>query len=380
MSKIIYIGHYGDLSNKTRRFAPSAVNKINYIINTINELGFMVYLVSLSMLTTKDKIYVKGRFDKINENLKIKYFSSFREGTITGLINRKLLPIKLFFFLIFHAKKNDNVIVYHNTTFSCYKVISFVKRIINFTLILEVEEVYSNLDTSTDILKEKLILQMPDKYIFATELLNQLVNTLHKPSVTIYGSYEINNSDLSKFDDNKIHVVYAGTFDPRKGGAVAAAAAAAFLPENYFLHIMGFGSDSQIQFIESTIYEISKISDAQISYAGCLLGKEYTDFLQKCHIGLSTQNPDNIYNGTSFPSKILSYMANGLQVVSVEIDAIKQSKIGDKIFYYKKQEPKEIAKAIQNTGKNINKLKDPRDVIVSLNKEFNKKLCELLTI
>jgi glycosyltransferase involved in cell wall biosynthesis len=379
MSKIIYIGYYDDLSEPTRHYAPSAVNKMNYIINSINDLGFKVDVVSLSMLISKNKLFVKGSFKHIHDNFRVKYFSSFHIGRITSRLNRILLPLNLFFFLLFHTQKDDNVIVYHNTLFSCFKVISFLKHIKGFSLTLEVEEIYSNLDGNTDNSKEMHILHMADKYIFSTDLLDKVANTLHKPSVIIYGSYDINNTVLSKFEDGKIHVVYAGTFDPRKGGA-AAAAAAAFLPENYFLHIMGFGSVSQTQFILTTIDEISKQTDAKISYEGCLLGKEYTDFLQKCHIGLSTQNPDNAYNGTSFPSKILSYMANGLQVVSIEIDAIKQSEIGNKIYYYKNQEPQDIARAIIATGENINELKDPREVIVSLHKDFNKKISELFAI
>lgn len=379
MSKIIYIGYYDDLSKSTRHFAPSAVNKMNYIIHSLNDMGFNVTVVSLSMLICKNKLFEKGKFKQIRNNFSVKYFSSFYNGRYTSFLNRVLLPLKLLIFLLCHAKEEDNVILYHNTLFSCYKVISILKRIIGFSLTLEVEEVYSDIDSSLDCLKEKHILQIPNKYIFSTELLDQSINKLHKPSIVIYGSYEVANDDCSKFGDDKTHILYAGTFDPRKGGATAAAAAA-FLPKKYFLHIMGFGSDIETQSIISTIETISKITEAQICYEGCLTGKEYTDFLQKCHIGLSTQNPENRYNGTSFPSKIISYMANGLQVVSIEIDAIKQSNIGDKIYYYTKQAPEEIARAIIETGEKISQLEDTRNVIVSLHKEFNKKLYELLTI
>ena len=48
-------------------------------------------------------------------------------------------------------------------------------------------------------------------------------------------------------------------------------------------------------------------------------------FIQKCQIGLCTQNIDAAFNTTSFPSKILSYMSNGLEVVGVNIAAIKNS-------------------------------------------------------
>ena len=84
-----------------------------------------------------------------------------------------------------------------------------------------------------------------------------------------------------------------------------------------------------------------------MSYDGLLSGEDYIRFIQSCDIGLSTQNPDAAFNATSFPSKILSYMANGLRVVSIRIPAIEQSAVGDMLIYYDKQTPQEIARAIR---------------------------------
>ena len=91
---------------------------------------------------------------------------------------------------------------------------------------------------------------------------------------------------------------------------------------------------------------------------------------------MSTQDPSATFNATSFPSKILSYMSNGLQVVSIQIEAIKHSAIGDKIHYYTEQTPRHIAEAIVSASESVSI--DNRTIIEQLNKEFISHLASLL--
>ena len=100
--------------------------------------------------------------------------------------------------------------------------------------------------------------------------------------------------------------------------------------------------------------------------------------MQKCHVGLSTQNPDAEYNDTSFPSKILSYMANGLRVVSIRIRTVETSSIADKVYFYDRQSPKDIADTIMNI--NFNDLYDSRQIIRTLDEKFDKEIGSLLEI
>ena len=178
-----------------------------------------------------------------------------------------------------------------------------------------------------------------------------------------------------EFDKNKVHCVYAGTFDPRKGGATAVAAAE-YLPDNYHIHILGFGTETEVENMRGKIEKINKKSKAIVSYEGILTGEDYIKFIQSCDIGLSTQNSNASFNATSFPSKILSYMANGLRVVSVRIPAIETSKVGKYIYYYDNQNPQEIANAIMRV--NINDNYDSKGFIKELDDEFKKELSEML--
>lgn len=59
------------------------------------------------------------------------------------------------------------------------------------------------------------------------------------------------------FNDGKTHVVYAGIFDPNKG-VITAVDAARFLNGNYHIHILGFGKQSEIDYVKSKIEETAK--------------------------------------------------------------------------------------------------------------------------
>ena len=109
--------------------------------------------------------------------------------------------------------------------------------------------------------------------------MNNEINSLNKPYAVANGTYTAEPVLSEKFEDGKIHVVYAGTLDPRKGGAIAASAAK-FLPSNYHVHILGFGSDEQRQSIINIIAENNVDGHAKVTYDGLLVGEEFKRFIQ----------------------------------------------------------------------------------------------------
>ena len=195
----------------------------------------------------------------------------------------------------------------------------------------------------------------------------------------IYGTYQVEKQrDLQEpiLDPKKIHLLYAGTFDPRKGGAAAAVAAASALSEQYHVHIIGFGSERDKAVLLEQIDQVSGTAKATVSYDGLLSGEEYIRFVQSCDVGFSTQTPDGIYNETSFPSKVLSYMANGLRVVSVKIKVLERSEISDLISYYEENTPKAIADAVKKID--FSEPYDSRGIIGVLDHKFVHALNRLL--
>ena len=374
MEKIFYMAYYNSTNSSERRNAVlSSVNKMNYICEALENNGYNTEIVSAS--GTTEKKFCKSKKVKLTDKTTLKLFSSLpRLNRIVSVIDRVILKTKLFLYMIKNTNKDSIVMVYHSLGYM--SLVKRLKKLKGFKLIIEAEEIYGDVigDEKTSQ-KEYEFFKIADGFIFPTELLSEKVNTEKKPEVIIYVTYHIEKELPKLFSDGKIHCVYAGTLDPRKGGAIASAESALFLNENYHIHILGFGNEKEKAEMLNTIDSISKKSKAKITYDGLLSGEEYIKFIQSCDIGLSTQNPNGKYNDTSFPSKILSYMANGLRVVSVRIPVVEESGIGKCVCYYDEQTPENIAKAIKSID--FSEEYDSRKTIGVLDKAF---ICDLKTM
>lgn len=374
MKRIFYLGYY-NLPDSGANFALSAVNKMDYIIGVVESLDMSVSVVSAT--ARKDGKKVKGEIKKIGKNSTLKTFGNYLgKNKISRFIGQKRLKRELKKYLKDNIKPNDTVIIYHSLGYcDLYK---WIYEKLKANVILEIEEIYTDVvkQKHTDNEQEGKTFEYANGYIFPTELLDKSVNAKGKPSAVIYGTYKIEKRYEKIFNDGKIHVVYAGTFDPNKGGAIAAIGAARFLNGNYHIHILGFGKQSEIEYVKSKVEETAKKTDAEISYDGLLSGEEYIRFIQSCDIGLSTQNPNAQFNATSFPSKILSYMSNGLRIVSVRIPAIEKSDVGEYIHYYDEQTPESIAAAVMSVD--FNDGYDSRKKIAELDKTFTRDLKAML--
>ena len=372
-----YIAYYDVPENKAenRSYQLSAVNKINYVCKVLNRLGADVQIVSASV--TENRKGCRGKTVPVFENTTLKLLPCLGMGSLPKRLLRRILGrMQLLWELVCCTRRNEPVLVYHALAYA--GTIALARKIKNFRLILEVEEIYADVSgNQRDRAWEFRLFELADAFLFPTKLLNEQVNTKGKPYVISHGTYLAEPDRNSKlFQDGKIHCIYAGTFDPRKGGAMAAAAAAEFLPENYHMHILGFGSDEEVASMRDMVDKLSGNCACSITYDGLLAGEDYIRFLQSCDIGLSTQNPEAAFNATSFPSKILSYMANGLQVVSIRIPAVETSGIGPWMSYYDCQTPEEIAKAILRVR--MQAVEDPREIIEKLDRSFVQQMEELL--
>ena len=306
MKYISYIGYYDCEINKeeNRNCVLSAINKMDYICLALNTLDYNVTIVSVS--GTKNKKNYKGKSLQLNENNFLKLFPTIARKSKLHIVCQKILVnICLIFYIMKKIKKNESIIVYHSLGY--YKIISILKKIKKFRLILEVEEIYSDVTGDKKIkAKELNFFKLADAYIFPTELLDKYINIDNKPSAIVYGTYKIEKDREFKFyeKDKKRHLVYAGTFDPRKGGVVNAIAIGPYLNNDYCIHIIGFGSRAEIQNVKCLIEKNNKMGGALITMDGLLSGERYIRFIQGCDIGLCTQNPNCSFNDTSFPSKV----------------------------------------------------------------------------
>ncbi len=371
MKKIFYLGYY-NLPDSGTNFVLAAVNKMNYICEAVEKAGYSTEIVSASGAV--EKKFCKSKKVKLTDKTTLKLFSSLpRLNRIVSVIDRVILKTKLFLYMVKNTNKDSTVMVYHSLGYM--SLVKRLKKLKGFKLIIEAEEIYGDVigDEKTSQ-KEYDFFKIADGFIFPTELLSEKVNTKKKPEVIIYGTYHIEKEMPKLFSDGKIHCVYAGTLDPRKGGA-AAVEAALFLNGDYHIHVLGFGNEKEKAEMLNIIDDISKKTEAKITYDGLLSGDEFTSFIQSCDIGFSTQSPDAAFNSTSFPSKILTYMVNGLRVVSIRIPAIEKSAVGKFMYYYDEQTPENIAKAIKSID--FSEEYDSRKAIGILDKAF---ICDLKTM
>lgn len=379
MKTIKYIGYYAlPKEHKDRYFVLAATNKMTYICRAINDCGHAVEIVSASGSRTPAKAESCG----VLENTHVKLFRSLgAKGKIQRVLSRWLLLAQFFCYLLLHTKKNEPVLAYHSLGYA--RLLRLLKRIKGFRLILEVEEIYSDVTGNEKSRAGELALfRAADAYIFPTELLDEMLNTEKKPSVIIHGTYQVEEKreDCKFLRDElheKKHLLYAGTFDPRKGGAIAAAAAAAHLTSDYHIHILGFGTEDEKKYLQEEVEKAAKCGGATVTMDGLLSGEEYIRFVQSCDVGFSTQIPDAAFNNTSFPSKVLSYMANGLRVVSVKIPALQRSAIGDMLYYYEGNDPKTIAEAVMRID--WNEPYDSRAVLRELDAKFVEEIGALIS-
>lgn len=376
---VYYLGYYNceRIAAENRVASPPAMNKMNYIISVLSEIVDGKTMV-VSPSETGSCCYMKGSVHELDARISLKTFDSLHsKHKILRGIGHKLTKNQLLRYLLRHIKSEDTIIVYHSL--ALMEVVRRVKEIRKCKLIIEVEELYSDV-RENDALRGKEInyLQIADRYIVITKLLNQEINLSGKPSIISHGTYRTVPRYSEKFEDGKIHVVYAGSFNPVKGGALTAIGAAEFLDEKYVLHILGKGSAEATEAVRQRINQTAPKSKCQIIFDGYKTGREFDSFIQSCHIGLSTQQPDGKYNASSFPSKILMYMSNGLPVVSVKIPAVESSQVGELIFYYENPTPEKIAEAIKlvpiECGLNV------REKLDDLDEAFKTDLAKLLML
>lgn len=371
LKRIIYIGYYDkNNSSENRNYVLAATNKMDYIIGTLEKIGYDILILSASQ--TKNQAGVKTKIVNISDKVTLKLPKSLgNKNKFIRLLDRFIIKLQIAIEILRKTKKNDNVLVYHSLGYM--KLIKILKKIRKFHLILEVEEIYGDVSENEKLSNKELnFFKCADAYIFPTELLNEKINAQEKPYSIVYGTYQVEKDRQKSFDDQKIHCVYAGTFDPRKGGVFAAIESSKFLDDNYHLHILGFGNSEELEYVKKEIADISLKTKCIVTFDGLLKGEKYIEFLQKCNIGLSTQIPGKKYNDTSFPSKILSYMSNGLRVVSVRIKAIERAEIGKYLYYYNSQIPEDIAKAIKSVD--LNDDYNGRSIISELDKRFQSSV------
>lgn len=375
--KIFYLGSYDTLDSKyRRRYAISAVNKMNYIISALNQAGYSVEIISPSYIINDKLSFDKGYKKNINENTVLNISPSFT----SNFSPIKYLGIAFTLFCVFlkllKINSKQSLIVYHGLWYS--KPVLWAKKIKGFELIVEVEEIYTyafNRDVK-GLKNEINFIKSADKHILVNDLICRELDLNKDKCVICYGSYDFKTEIEPKiFDDGKMHVVYAGSFSKHKGGVYNAIESALYLPKDFVLHILGFGVKDEVDNVISKIEEVNNITECRVIYEGLKIGEEYNSFMKGCSLGLNPQIWGD-YMLYAFPSKVLSYMCLGLNVVTSPLKSLKVSSIDSYLNYFEENSPESLALTIQSA--NVYSHNELRILINNLNEDFVNSLRSLL--
>ena len=373
--RVFYIGFYDVLEKKDHlRAVPlPGRNKMDYVIKIIEKLCDQLTIVSPCSAKFG---YCSSENIILSEKTNLILFKSFgnRSILVRG-INRLLISLQLFIYLMRQVKHDDVIISYHSL--ATMEVVYLIHKLKRTKVIYEFEEVYADVVKKQTLKKKELrIAKSMDAFLFPTIMLNEIVNLDNKPYILIHGSYQFEpRRDIQRSKDT-IDCVFAGNLESRKG-ALEAVQAAQFLPSNYRMKIIGFGSVAEINKIKEEAYKVSAFSACTVDFDGLKSGEDYIQYLQACDIGLCTQDPDAAFTSTSFPSKILSYLSNGLHVVSIRIPAIEGSAVAPFLSFYDCQTPEEIANAILSVDLHEKK---GVQILNQLSDNFYKEMREMISM
>ena len=346
MRIIHYICCYNEIGRRIIT-QPSGVSKINYIKSVLLKAGYEVNLLSLAEGASKPSFFIyPSLVVQKGENEFHRYISTMcRSNVLLRIISRLWMCAQLLSYLFFKVRQNESILVYHSLAYVLpIKIFRFFsKKEIHF----EVEELFhaAYKDSVVQIEQEKKYLRNASGYLLVNDLIGNLCD-FNAPSVVCYGEYTRTSIPKLSFDDDKIHIVYAGVINE---DAFMAVEISRYLPNKYVIHILGYGSEDSIIKLKEKVKEIHTDSESCIvSYDGCKSGEEYILFLAKCRIGICPRILDDSLSDYTFPSKVLAYISNGLLPICSPLSCIKESKIYNHVLLAKQVSPDAFAEAIMS--------------------------------
>lgn len=349
---VFYFGSYVDDEQESLYEAsvPGSI-KMHYILTKIQEATSKQVNICSFAKNKKKAFYLNKTFHK-PDNRNVLYFMGCGINNKIGRALDWFLKRLAFLLVIRCVKDQDTVIIYHS---GWTKYLKHICKKRKFRKILEVEEIYAYSDfIDKNVQSEIESIKGFDSYIYINEYIPNSLN-IKKPYAVSYGVVKRNmlkNEDKDFFDDGKIHIVYAGAISLERQGAYTALDAVKELSDDYVLHILGTGTNEAIKQLKNNIENVNSLNNTcKVEYNGFLHGDDMYNFLKKCDIGLSTYNLRSNFSNNSLPSKVLSYMSCGLNVVIGYTEAFEIMPISQYWTFYYEQSPENIASAIRNVRK-----------------------------
>ncbi len=380
MKKILYIGYYDVLrdSKQVRGYSLAGAKKMDYICSVLNDIGYDVEILSLA--TKKNERgcgFSKSEHLDLKDGVSLILPPSLKHYTPIGR-KIKIWMVKLWaiIYLLRHCKAGDKLLIYHSIGHSL--LIKLAKQILNLDIIMEVEEVYSMVWKLSlyNKWKEKSLLKLAtDRSLVVSETLANILNI--KDPIVSYGNYNPYKGEIpQKGVSGTIKLLYSGSIDKARFGGHLSVMAMRYLPNKYILNISGpISAQDKEEFlclIEDTNKELGRNA---INYLGILSATDYNNILLNSDIALNPQKEGG-FGSFIFPSKILTYLAYNLPVVTTKGKSIIKSSLREILYFCDGYNPEDIAKAILKVD--FGKRSDSREKLEELSLVFRDKLKERL--
>lgn len=349
MKKVHYIGWYitPEEWGKYKGNVPGMM-KMRYVADQIQKTKCELHLLSFA-----DKVdsTVYGMYT-IEHDRKIIHYTGGCKNTskIGKFLNTIIKKIYFILYILFNVKKDELIVLYHSYRYT--KLLAKISRIVDRKIVIEVEEIYGynavkDMPWVDDEIKQ---IKKFKKFTCVNDGIPQVLGLKKEDYVVIYGAGVFPQRTAERFTDGKIHVVYSGTIEGRKMGAMSAVEAARFLSPNYILHISGFGKQEHIDNLNKRIEEINaEFGEERIKYEGFLSEEEMHKLMFSCHIGLSPNVLRPNFANSTFPSKVITYMCHDLSVV-ISYATAYDFPISEGWVFYRDQTPECIAKAVMEAS------------------------------
>lgn len=378
--KICCVAYYTDacLKSESRRENMSVMPIVDYLHEKIQAQGFEMRVIAPTETEDKHKYY-KSRNERLKNGIEL--YSCATKGyksRVGKAINRVVISISLIWNMIKNTHTGDAIFVYHDP--SNVAALLLAKRIRKLKYILYFGEVYQHVypDTCKRVKNnEWKLVRNSDAYILSAKELKRY--TGDKPYVVLNGIYKCEKS-YPKMDfahDGRINLLYGGKIS-KTMGAFKAAELAWYLDGHYCIRIIGAGHRQEEDELRKIIENVNMNGHgAEVIFDGKKNGDEYKRYMQSCQIGLSTREIEKEFNMSSFPSKICSYLCNGLAVVSTPIPTVVSSQISEDISFSKDISAESIVKAVKDSLLKFNG-DQTRKKIQTLDTSFSDELMKLL--
>lgn len=374
MRTLYYISsHNSTESGRDMKCVPSSLTYNRYLISSFEQIP-ETKVIALSGTISRQKAYWNKKTIQNGNHAEV-YFRSipYDWGKTATWISFIWLYVQLFFYLFFRIKKNDVVIIYNGRSFSfLYKLFRYSLRC---KFIYVVAEIFSAVwDLGEEAIKTECSHMLDaDGYIFTNDIMPRLFSAEHKCAIC-YGIYEYSNS--TKVRDDKIHVLYAGKISTGIiNDAFLALEVIKYLPDNYVMHIAGYGNEADIKQLTKEVTAINaELGKTKVTFEGNLSGDKYEDLLSKCQIGLCTRTLRNELSNYCFPSKTMVYLTHDIIPVCPRIDNLLESRISNRLVFVDGElKPVNISKAIEIASEKIESYNN--ELIISLlDKDFVETL------